>query len=376
MFNWKMRGIKEKRNIENSSEVSTKSNKKNVIITAVIVALAIVSCIATMGSMIYFKTQVIDDEALSDLPYKEYDRYYALVTRDRLDTYWTAAFERMKAEGEATGAYVEKMGDNLAVGYSEQELMKIAIDSNVDGIIYEADDSSQSRALINRATAAGIPVVTVRTDSASSSRKSFVGVSYYNLGTEYGKLILKASRSVGKRHTNEEENPAIKVSVLVDGTTQDTSQNITITALKEIIQKKSDSYPEIEIDTIEIDNTGEFTAEESIRDMFQSPALAEIIVCLNEVNTVSVYQTIVEQNKVGKHIILGYYDSEAILKAIEKKVIYATITVDTEQLGGDCVDALNEYIEYGRVSEYYGVDYKIISADNIGEYLGKEVYDE
>ena len=103
--------------------------------------------------------------------------------------------------------------------------------------------------------------------------------------------------------------------------------------------------------------------------MFGRPRLPDIIVCLNEVNTVSVYQTIVEQNRVGESVILGYYDSDTILKAIDKDVIYATITIDTAQLGHDCIEALNEYIDYRRVSDYYGVDYRIINKDNVGDYL-------
>ena len=81
------------------------------------------------------------------------------------------------------------------------------------------------------------------------------------------------------------------------------------------------------------------------------------------------YQTIVEQNRVGESVILGYYDSDTILKAIDKDVIYATITIDTAQLGHDCIEALNEYIDYRRVSDYYGVDYRIINKDNVGDYL-------
>ena len=126
-----------------------------------------------------------------------------------------------------------------------------------------------------------------------------------------------------------------------------------------------DSYPEIRLSTVEIDNSGEFTAEESIRDVFGRPRLPDIIVCLNEVNTVSVYQTIVEQNRVGESVILGYYDSDTILKAIDKDVIYATITIDTAQLGHDCIEALNEYRESGYVSEFYLIDASLVSAETL-----------
>ena len=358
------------------SHNSGTDKKKYKIITSVLIVLAIVSFGLTVGSMVYFRTQVKRDIDLADEQYKNYERHYVLVARDNNDSFWTSAYENMRLEGEKSSIYVEKMGNNLAVDYSNMQLMEIAIDSQVDGIIFEADDSTESITLINRAIKEGIPVVTVRNDAALSARRSFVGVSYYNLGTEYGKLILKASRNIVKQKKDADEGSVVNVLVLVDANVADTSQNVTVNAIKERLEKSKNEEIVYEVSTVEIDNSGEFTEEESIRDMLKNSELPDVIVCLNEVNTVSVYQTLVERNKVGEAVVLGYYNSEPILKAIDKKVVYATITIDSAQLGKDCVDALTEYTDYGRVSEYYGVNYVVIDADNIDDYIGKEVNNE
>ena len=343
-------------------------DRKYTIATILLIVMVSISGLVTVGSMIYFRMYMKKDAGLYNEEYRKYARYYALVARDSADTFWSAAYGSMQDEGEQTNVYVNKMGDNLADTYSRNELMEMAIDSRVDGIIYEADDTVDSIVLINKAAAAGIPVVTVMADTPGSARRSYIGVSNYNLGTEYGRLIMKAAKAVGSKKTAEEDK-TVSVLVLTDVNMEDTTQNTVLTALKETLQKKPDTYPEIKLNTVEIDNSGEFTAEESIRDVFNRPKLPDIIVCLNEVNTVSVYQTIVEQNRVGESVILGYYDSDTILRAIDKDVIYATITIDTQQLGRDCVEALNEYIDYKRVSDYYGVDYRIINKDNVRDYL-------
>lgn len=349
--------------------------RKYTIVTILLIVMVSISGLVTIGSMIYFRMYMKRDAMLYNGDYRKYARYYALVARDSADTFWSAAYQSMRLEGEQTNVYVNKMGDYLADTYSRNELMEMAIDSRVDGIIYEADDSVESIVLINKAAAAGIPVVTVMEDTPGSARRSYIGVSNYNLGTEYGKLIMNAARAPGNGKINGEDG-SVDVLVLTDVNMEDTTQNTVLTAIKETLQKKPDSYPEITLNTAEIDNSGEFTAEESIRDVFGRPKLPDIIVCLNEVNTVSVYQTIVEQNRVGESVILGYYDSDTILKAIDKDVIYATITIDTAQLGRDCVDALNEYIDYKRVSDYYGVDYRIINKDNVSDYLESGVENE
>ena len=358
-----------------NENIVVKKKSRYTIATILLIVMISISGLVTLVTMIYFRHRITEDMNMISEKSGEYERYYALVVRDNQDPYWISAYESMRQQGELNSVYVDKSGNNLSDDYSKYDLMEMAIASKVDGIIYEADDSDESLELINKAVASGIPVVTVRTDAPASARRSFVGVSFYNLGTEYGRLILDSVKDVLKSKP-EDDKDLISVLVLTDGSIQDTSQNVVLTALKETVQKEAGENPEIIIGTAQIDNSGEFTAEESIRDLLYSAALPDIIVCLNEVNTESVYQTIVEMNKVGRATILGYDDSDIIVKAIEREGIYATITVDTQQLGQDCVEALNEYIVYKHVSDYYGVDYKIINRDNVSDYTGKEADDE
>ena len=88
-----------------------------------------------------------------------------------------------------------------------------------------------------------------------------------------------------------------------------------------------------------------------------------VIVCLSDINTRSVYQCIVESNRVGSTKILGYYDSDMVVKGIERGSIFATFTVATEQMAKFCVDALNEYKETGNVSAYFSTDYEIVNLE-------------
>lgn len=369
-----MRSSINRRKVE---KVEKKKDRKSkyTIATILLIIMITISGLVTLVTMIYFRNRVREDMNITEKYDKAPERYYALVVRDSNDPYWISAYESMRQKGELDNVYVDKSGNNLSADYSKYDLMEMAIASKVDGIIYEADDSDESLVLINKAVAAGIPVVTVRTDAPASARRSFVGVSFYNLGTEYGKLITEAAADLIKSKPSDRKD-MVSVLVLTDGSIQDTSQNVVLAALKETVQKDADEEYEIIIGTAQIDNSGEFTAEESVRDLLYSATLPDIIVCLNEVNTESVYQTIVEMNKVGKSVILGYDDSDIIIKAIEREGIYSSITVDTKQLGEDCVEALNEYIIYKHVSDYYGVDYKLINKGNVKDYKESGEADE
>ncbi len=364
-------------------------SRKEKILTVVLVTMTIVMLIATLIGLIYFRQQITGNSLPDEEQYNEYERQYVLITKDIDDTFWDSVYKEMKDTGDVTGAYVERLGRNLSMEYSKNDLLRIAIDSHVDGIILEADESDETTSLINKADAEGIPVVTILHDCMGTTRKSYVGISNYNLGSEYGKLIISAVEDMKGRRRDEaaeayQENGAVtaeaepvQVLILMDKNSTDTSQNIIYTAIQEALEKRGFGKSQVEVDTAAISNDGAFGSEESIRDIFQNREYQpDVIVCLNELNTTSVYQTVVDQNKVGQIIIIGYYDSDTILRAVERNAIYATITVNTTQMGSYCVEALNEYLDTGHVSDYFSVDFTLINADNVKDYLKSGGEDE
>ena len=138
-----------------------------------------------------------------------------------------------------------------------------------------------------------------------------------------------------------------------------------------IAQEESDGI-DVSISIKTVDNTNDFSAEESIRDIFHTEQVPDVIVCLNELNTTCAYQAVVDFNEVGKVNILGCYASESIINAIDIGVVYATIAIDTSQLGEQCIKALSDYYESGNTSEYYAADVSLINKSNVAEYMKKE----
>lgn len=349
-------------------EETTKTgiNKRDRALTVLLIVMSATMLLLTIFSLVYFRRQVTNLNTIEQADYNEYERHYALIADDMEKSFWDSVYQGTKAEGDASGSYVERLGKNLAVTYSKEELMNIAIDSHVDGIILEADESEETTRLIERATENGIPVVTVLSDCANSERKSYVGVSNYNLGGEYGKQIMDLLNG---------ENQ--KILILMNVNTEDSAQNIIYTAIQETLEKEDVDMSRIDLGTAAISDDGAFSAEESIRDIFMnSEHLPDIMICLNELNTTSAYQAVVDYNKVGLVNIIGYYSSDTILRAIDRNVIQATISVDTEQMGKYCVQALDEYIATGHVSEYFSVDISQITSENVGDYLSSEDTDE
>lgn len=297
-----------------------------------------------------------------------YEQYYMMITGDKNSSLWQSVYQGAYEAGLEQNSYVDLLDEDFSGNYSREDLMRIAIAAGADGIIVAADESEEMAGLIDEAVEEGIPVVTLYGDNTQSGRVSFVGIGSYDLGREYGRQVLNIAGDM--------EDQPLRVMVLVNAYAQDTVQNIIYSGIQETIENEKQDDMEIEMSFFSVDDTNAFSVEESIRDIFMEGELPDIIVCLNELNTTCVYQAVVDYNKVGQVNILGYYDSYTIINAIDRNVIYATVSIDTMQMGRFCVEALTEYNTYGNNSQYFTADIALINKDNVALYLEGDVEDE
>ena len=355
---------------EDKEQSKRKLNNIDVMIVFTIVFLIVTLTIGTLVFRFYMAEFRKTAEA------QVYDKYYVMITDNYKADFWQSVYRGAFEAAKEENIYVDLLGQNLSQNYSCEELMKIAIASKVDGIIVFANESEEMTSLIDEATKQEIPVVTLYSDNTKSGRLSFVGVGSYNIGREYGRQVFNIIKEKRREDFIEsetmEQRKTMQIAVLVNADAQDTGQNIIISALKETLNQENATNSEFEISIVSVDNKNAFSVEESIRDIFISEDVPDVIICLNEQNTICAYQAVVDFNRVGEVSILGYYDSESIVSAIDKNVVYATVSIDTEQMGQYCVDALTDYHKYGNTSQYYTADVTLINKSNVAEYLKDE----
>ncbi|MCQ2528282.1 MAG: substrate-binding domain-containing protein [Saccharofermentans sp.] len=292
-----------------------------------------------------------------------YDKYYVVISDDNQSSFWKSVYEGAYNYGLENNVYVEDLATGFSGDLSKEELMRIAIASNVDGILVSADDSKEMTALIDEAASKGIPVVTLYNDAPNSKRISYVGVGSYNIGTEYGRQALSVAKSIYAENPDEQ----INVVVLVDSVPS-TDQMMVYSTLQESFEKDALSF-RLNLDMVKIDTTNTFSVEENIRDVFLSEDVPDIIICLSELDTTCVYQAVVDYNQVGKVNILGYHDSVTILQGIERGIINSSIRIDTQQMGEYSVNALLEYDRAGFTNQYFTVDIDVINSYTVSAYM-------
>ncbi|MBR5181475.1 MAG: substrate-binding domain-containing protein [Clostridiales bacterium] len=334
-----------------------KTIDRNRLILVLLASTSLALFAATIIGLVYFYNRVNDYSSGGNEQINNYRYVYAFIADETDDTLSNSLYKDMVEYGKANDCFVERIGSGLTSNYSKSDLFNIAIYSKVDGIIVQGDGTKETDALIEKADQAGIPVVTVITDNNKSVRKSFIGMNDFSVGTDYGTQILNAARD-SKKQAGE------TVSVLVLMNSQYSNQNTMLTAIQEKVATANPVGPQIKITTETITSSTAFSIQENVKDLLDGfNVLPDVIVCLSDINTRSVYQSIVESNRVGSTRILGYYDSETVTKAIERGSVFATFTVATEQMAKFCVDALNEYKEMGNVSAYFSTDYELITLD-------------
>lgn len=351
-----------------------KRRKKSRIISIASISSILVGVLLIVSGMAYYKYQISELGITETADYHEYKYHYALISEEKDSEFWEAIYQGALEKGKEEEAYVERTGKNLSVSYSLGDRMKIAIASKVDGIILEPNGENAIYDLINEADEAGIPVVTVLKDSYQnkdnyqyhndtkpSRRISFVDINSYSQGQAYGKQVAELLDG-GKRD----------VVVLMNDDNKDSSQNVIYSSILEMIGSRQVS---VKPETINTQNA--FSAEEDIRNIIMDKDNPpDVLVCLTADDTLSAYRAVVEYNRVGQVDIVGYYDSDIILRAIEKNIVHSTMTTDAALMGAYCVEALTEYRRNHKVNDYYSVGITVINKDNVNQFIEDKTGDE
>ncbi len=328
---------------------------RNRIAVSVLAGIVLVLFFATVAGLFYYREMIKNLGEAREEVFNEYPRLYAFIAEDPDSQLSNRIYREISEYAAEKECYVEMTGQNLSTSYSKADRLNIAISSKVDGIILEGDDSEETAMLIDKATANGIPVVTVLSDCEGSARKSYVGLNNYSLGSEYGSELV----AIGEKN----KKSPLNVLIFLDGD-DGNSDDIIHLAIQEFVTGRL-----ITLSSAVVDTSTPFSSEEGVMSVIDSlESIPDVIICLNDRTTESAIQCIVEKNLVGKTTILGYYDSETIRKAIDKGSVYATFAIETKTVARQCINALNEYNNTGFVSQYNPANYILINRGNLDSY--------
>lgn len=294
-----------------------------------------------------------------------YESQYEMIVGSGKNEFWQAIYESAKKTAENHNAYLEFHASDMGTGYNEIDYMEISIAAGVDGIILEFNGEEALKKEIDKAETAGIPVITIMNDAPDSKRQSFVGVNDYQMGQAYGEQVAALM----------DENTETAL-ILLDSEKGDFEKSQIYSQISNVVMEQENGE-NVKIQAQNLMPENKFDIEEAIRTIFQSPeGPPQILVCMDEVTTECAYQAMIDFNMVGEVKIIGYYVFDTIREAVNKGLIPVTCTLDTEKMGKDCIEALWEYKQEGRVNSYYNVELEFVSKNEIPKAIAADTMEE
>lgn len=281
--------------------------------------------------------------------------HFFIIGQNSVDPFWKAVKQGVQKASEEYDVVIEFFAPRFNNPKEELKYLDIAILSNVDGIITHSFNTPDFTRLINKAYARGIPVVSIENDAPKSNRKAFVGTNSFLLGKKAGKLMIEA--------TGGRANIGIIVSNDY-GLSSVERQNMEINGFLSTIK----NYPNMKLVKVYNSKMGILGAEEITQKIIDSEEKIDAIYTTNSIDTLGSAQIIVENNKVGHMVLVGYGDTEKILRYIKNRIIYGTVMSYPYEMGYESVKALVNIKEKNNTSNFIDTGVRVITKKNIVEY--------
>ena len=218
-----------------------------------------------------------------------YESQYEMIVGSGKNEFWQAVYASAKKAAENHNAYLEFHASDMGTGYNEIDYMEISIAAGADGIILEFNGEEALKKEIDKAEAAGIPVITIMNDAPDSKRQSFVGVNDYQMGQAYGEQVAAL--------LDEKTETAL---ILLDSEKGDFEKSQIYSQISNVVMEQENGE-NVKIQAQNLMPENKFDIEEAIRTIFQSPeGPPQILVCMDEVTTECAYQAMIDFNMVGE----------------------------------------------------------------------------
>jgi len=125
------------------------------------------------------------------------DEYYVFVASNLQVPYWQTAGAGFSKAAEDFKVRADFVGPQNYDPKAERDALDNAVQKKASGILLAVTDASVLKDSIDKAVAAGVPVVTVDSDAPSSKRLFFISTNNYQVGLSGGERLAKELKGKG-----------------------------------------------------------------------------------------------------------------------------------------------------------------------------------
>jgi ribose transport system substrate-binding protein len=125
------------------------------------------------------------------------DEYYVLVSANLKVPYWQTAGAGFAKAAEQFKVRADFKGPQNYDPRAQREALDQAVQKKASGILLAVTDAALLKDSIDKAVAAGIPVITIDSDAPASKRLFFIGTNSYQAGLAGGQRLAKELNGKG-----------------------------------------------------------------------------------------------------------------------------------------------------------------------------------
>lgn len=310
-------------------------------------AILILTLLVIIASVVLFWLQREEIKPYISKP----KHHFYFIAQNSVDPFWNEVMQGAQKAAKDYNVVVEYNVPRFNNPEEELKFMDIAITSKVDGIITHVPYGQGFTSSIDKAYSKGIPVITIENDDSESSRYAFVGTNSFVLGKEAAKLLIEATG--GKANIAVISNSDLEQ----DSTEHNLKMNGFLSTLKD--------YPDMKVIKIYTSQMGILSAEEITQTIIDSRDNINAIFAFSSADTLGSAQLIVDRSKVGSIVLVGYGNSEDIVRYIDKEIIYGTVASDPYKMGYESVKALVDVKDGNSVPTFIDTEVKVLTKKNL-----------
>ncbi len=231
--------------------------------------------------------------------------------------FWKVVKMGTEAAGREFNVTVNFKGPLDETKIDEQiRMVDDAVNAGADAIVLAASDYTKLAEPVERAAAAGVPVIMIDSDVKSEKTKAFVGTDNVDAGRRLGDtLVLKVGSQC---------EVAVMGFVRGAATCDQREQG-----LMEVLGR----YPGIKVlDTVYCNSDESYARILTQQIMEKHPGI-DAIVCLNAYGTVGVARCVEETNKGGAIKVIGLDSTPTEIRFLETGVIQALVIQNPYKMG-------------------------------------------
>ncbi|EYE88704.1 sugar ABC transporter substrate-binding protein [Fervidicella metallireducens AeB] len=299
----------------------------------------------------------IDNKDIKNVTSRPLYHFYFIV-QNSVDPFWNEAIKGAEESAKDNNAVIEVCRPRFNDPQEELKYIDIATLSRVDGIITHVSSTADFTGVIDRAYYKGIPVITLENDDSMSKRYAFVGTNSYEIGKKAAELLIRATggrANIAVISSNDSNQGSIEYGLKMNG---------FLSTIR--------PFPEMKVINSYTSQMGILSAEEITQKIINSKDNINAIFTVNSADTLGAAQFIVDRNKVGKIILVGYGSSEEILRYIDKEIIYGTVASDPYKMGYESLKTMIDVKCGKNVPTFIDTEVRVITKDDLLKSKKKE----